>query len=390
MCRQLFRVWRSCCLVFVAVGVGSVWGQEPAEEQRAAGEAKVEVTSEGPEAGTTPKSDVDKTGEEPKKEAEKVEPRVGFLGDTSRFTRAGGWGSLGGAMGQWGVAKSMLVMLPPVQEELALTDEQKQQLKDWNQQMRTRGEEWGRGLREQEGGDPFAQQNVPITARMQQFMGFMSQVSVLLKENEAGVSRILDSDQRRRLGQISYQMEGVGALLRPEVMRAVNLSPSQQIRINQVIARSRTVQMTTWMTQMMSMSAQRDNRQPGGPQQGGRVPPQAPGGASAKRVPPATGPAGENTPRLTDEQRAERAIAFQKQFETTRNRNDELQEQTAIEVIKVLTARQRKTFDKILGEPFDPAKVNTMGRPEGRRRQEAAPREAELEEETTKPIAPRP
>ena len=76
-------------------------------------------------------------------------PQFNPFGDASRFTRYGGWGGIGGAAGQWGFGRSMLVMMPAVQEELKLTDDQKQKLRDWSKQMRTQFEESGQELREQ-------------------------------------------------------------------------------------------------------------------------------------------------------------------------------------------------------------------------------------------------
>lgn len=268
--------------------------------------------------------------EEPKPEAES-RPQ-GLLGDPSRFSRFGGWGGMGGAMGQWGLSKSMLIMMPPVQEELELTDEQKQKLRDWMEQMRTRGEEMGQAMR-QEFGDDFRQADVPLARRVMTITRVMGQLGGMLQENEAGINRILEADQRKRLTQVALQMEGISALGKPEVSRALNLSPTQSLRIQELLNQSRSSQLMSWLQQMPAM-AQR--------------------GRSARNDDPAA--------------RQQRRQEATKQFEALRSRSDSIQEQTTIQVLKVLTIRQRKRFDEILGEPFDPGRINAMagGRPPGR------------------------
>jgi hypothetical protein len=299
-------------------------------------------------------------------------PRPTLLGDTSRFTRYSGWGSVGGAMGQWGFAKSALIMMPPVQEELELTEDQKQQLRDWLDSMRQRGEDFGRNLREQrrqngEDGDPFQNPNASVTQRMSQFTSFMGQVGQLLKENETGIDRILDKAQRKRLTQIALQMEGAAALVRPDVAQAINLSPTQQIEIQQRISYSRNAQMTTWITQMSLMAARRNAARTAEEKKTTEAP------ASTTRQQPKAAARKDSetdseTPRapLTDAERQarqKRQQDAQKEFESIRDRTDAIQNQAVTLVLKVLTRRQRANFEKILGEPFDPKKVNNFDRP---------------------------
>lgn len=339
---------------------------------------------------------------EPERPADKPtdseEPRpTGFLGDTSRFTRVGGWGSVGGAMGQWGLAKSALIMMPAVQEELQVTADQERKLQDWRDRMRERGQEWGRGLREQ-GDAPVPRADMPVAERLRQFTGFMARVGTLLQENEAGIQRILDRDQRKRLTQIALQMEGIAALAKPEVARAINLSPSQQLRIQQVLNQSRTLQMMTWIAQAPMFRGPRGE----GPDRAGR---EADGAAPVESASPgatskSTGsgassrPAGDvpgqdapdpdqsANPVASRTARDERMKSFQKQFATVRDRTDQIQERTVRELLKILTVRQRTNFEKLLGEPFDPGKVNTFGR--------ARPEEKKpTEEEDEKVVEPR-
>lgn len=283
-----------------------------------------------------------------------------FLGDTSRFSRYGGWGGIGGSMGQWGLSKSMLIMMPPVQDELELTDEQKQRLRDWMEQMRGRGEEFGKSLRN-EFGEEFRQADVPLARRMFAITRMMSQVGGILQENEAGIDRILEPDQRRRLTQIALQMEGISALAKPEVARAINLSPTQSLRIQELLNQSRTSQLLGFLQQMPTM-AQRGRGETPGPPRG--IPNQQPGNAQAGQNPaPPTAPPGEPDEEAARRLRRQEGL---RRFETMRQRSDAIQEKLTVEVWKVLTARQRKRFDDLLGEPFDPQRINQMtARPRG-------------------------
>lgn len=292
----------------------------------------------------------------------------GFLGDPKKFTRLSGWGSMGGAMGQFGIAKSMLIMLPPVQEELKLTEKQKEELVRWSKDMQKRGESFGRSMREQ-GGDPMQQGDMPIAARIVQFTSMMSKVSEMLKENENGFSRILTPNQRKRLNQISLQMEGIGALAKPEVAEVMNLTPDQEEAISLVLTRSRIGQMTTWIEQGQALASLRNRRsatETGKPSNS--TPGEEPSDASPK--PPDKEPSKEATPPApgtsADKARIEREKAFRKQFETMREKADSVQDQMVRDLTKILTRRQRANFEKLLGPPFDPSKINTLGRPPGR------------------------
>ena len=335
-----------------------------------------------------PKAGPDSTADEPMPTEAKAEsrPRPNFLGDTSRFTRMGGWGSIGGAIGQFGFAKSMLVTLPPVQEELKLTDKQKALLRDWAEEMRERSRDMGRDMRPNP--DAF-RGDVAVTDRIAMFGDIMSRVSNMAAENEKGVLKILDTKQRNRLNQLALQMEGAAALARDDVARVVNLSPPQRTRINEILGQARLMQMTTWVTQLPAM-AQAGRR-------GGPTGPEAPAGtpgAPARRdavpkdepaaeKPPGRGPDPakvdenqEDRPQPTPAERAERAKrreAFQKRFADMRTQTDRFQDRAAREIIKLLTPRQRTVFDRLLGEPFDPAAIATLN-PRPRDESTAPPR----------------
>jgi Spy/CpxP family protein refolding chaperone len=342
-------------------------GQEPADTDTSAQSAETATEAAPDPSKPAPDAKTDPTPSET--------PRPTLFGDPARFNRFSGWGSIGGAMGQWGLAKSALIMMPPVQEELKLTDEQKQKLRDWTESMQKRGQEFGRNLRDQrreqgEDADPFQNPNVPVTTRIERFTGLMSQVGQLLQENESGINKILDKAQRKRLTQISLQMEGVNALVRPDVVKAVNLSPTQQVEVERRIAISRNAQMTVWITQMSLMAARRgaaprpeaESSRPGGRLLNARPDQKSANPDDSDQTP---------QPPLTEAERKarqQRQNEARKEFESIRDRTDAIQEQAVTAVLKVLTRRQRATFEKLLGEPFDPSQVNSsFGRPGDRR-----------------------
>lgn len=357
MSHRLHAGWTlgpALALAIAAAGATSR-GQEPTPDEPKSGE---------PAAVETPKSEPPRTDG----------PMRSFLGDPKRFTRLGGWGGMGGAMGQWGFGRSMLVMMPAVQEELELTDEQKQQLRDWSEQMRERGQEFARNMRrDAEAG------NVEGGQRPRMGLGdvttifrMMDQVGTLLRENEAGVARILKASQRKRLDQIALQMEGITALARPEVAQKIHLNEAQYARIQEILAAARARQVGFWMEQAIAMRGARDRERgdgeaPPAPTAKGRGRRPARGQArdASSRPGAARKEAAKSDPNAEaggegDEAQAQaaRRRQFQERFDVMRQGADAIQEQTVREILRVLVPKQRTAFDRLLGEPFDPSKLD--------------------------------
>lgn len=300
-------------------------------------------------------------------ESESPESVFSPFGDTKKFTRVGGWGGIGSGMAQWGMGRSMLIMMPAVQEELQLTEEQKQALVEWTRTMRDRGREMAEGLR-QESEAVMRQLDVMGAMRM---MGRMNEI---FQENEAGVARILTKSQRKRLDQIALQMEGITALTRPDVAQALQMTDVQREKVQYIIAQSQLRQIGYWMQQGMSMrerfERERTARQQGEADTPGRREP-----AGADRRPSRKSEAAQNTadddastrdteaePRPRDDpQRAQRIAEFRTRFEEMRNGADQLHLETVQQLLKVLAPRQRTNFERLLGPPFDPDRlVNDM------------------------------
>ena len=354
--RRWWTAW-TVGLGLIVLLAGPARGQNSAKEDRR--QTRPPKLSESRGDATTPPKDKDK--DKDKEPAPAVPPKgdaepkpLGFFGDTTKFSKIGGWGSFGSAMGQFGMAKATLIMMPPIQEELKLTDDQKGKLRDWQASLRKKGEEMGRAMREKAGADPFQGGDaVPITARITQFTTMMDQLGGFMKENEAGLARILNPAQRKRLNQVALQMEGIAALTRPEIVEALGMDEEEEQAIRQILAQSRMMQMTSWVGSMVAM---RPARRPSAP--------------NAKADPNANPDpnANANTKPADDDPKAklEREKAMRKGFETMRDRTDQIQERTVKEILTVLSRAQRAKFEILLGPPFDPKKLNDLGRPPGR------------------------
>lgn len=102
---------------------------------------------------------------------------------------------------------SMLVQRPEVQDELKLTQAQRDKVAALR----------GAGMpRPGEGGEP------PTREAMEQFRA----------QHDAKVKAILDANQFRRLKEVRIQMAGLSAALDPEVQKALNLSDEQVKKLN--------------------------------------------------------------------------------------------------------------------------------------------------------------
>ena len=277
-------------------------------------------------------------------------------------------------MAQFGMAKAMMINMPAVQKELKLTDDQAKAIREWSDGLRTRGESMFR--RQAEAGNaanagngngnpapPDGPQGQP--GGMPNPLAMLDMISTITREGESGLAKILDKKQRARLTQIALQMEGVSALARPEVAEAIYLMPEQVEQIQEILAESRT------------SPADR----PFPPNQGDRHGPRArraedAGGPpvdearnTAKRDPSRTAATTKDRPadpvRDDPETKAKRRQADRERMRTEftkfRDGSDQIQNETATKLLRILTRRQRERFVKLLGEPFDPAKLEGPG-----------------------------
>jgi hypothetical protein len=282
----------------------------------------------------------------------KAAPAGGFspLGDPSRFTRMGGWGGMGAGMAQFGLAKAMMINMPAVQKELKLTEDQAKAIREWSDGLRKRGESMFR--RQAEAGNaadankPDRPQGPPQQGGPPNLLGMLETITTITREGESGLAKILDKKQRARLTQIALQMEGVSALARPEVAEAIYLMPEQVEQIQEILAEAKTRQIGHFLTQGFAMRGRRDAPQP--------RPDQAKADTS-KADPKADDPETQAKRRQADRER------MRTEFTKFRDGSDQIQDAATMKILRVLAKKQRERFDKLLGEPFDPAKLNGPG-----------------------------
>ncbi|GIW89550.1 MAG: hypothetical protein KatS3mg108_3874 [Isosphaeraceae bacterium] len=347
-----------------------VWAQRvrrPPPESRL---PRVEAPEARPADSTSrPKDESGAGGAESAPASEVQERPFSLFGDTKKFNRLGGWGGIGGTMGQFGFGTSMLIMAPAVQEELQLSEEQKKQLAEWMAAMRDRGREMGEAMRA-EGEAVMRQMDLGTAMRL------MGQLNVLLQENERGIERILTRKQWTRLQQISLQMQGISAVTRPDVARALVLAPEQLEQIQAILAQTQLRQVGYWMQQGMAMRRRFETQrsagglrgrpegepsQPGVDRRGGagrreRGPGEAGVGEAVEGRAQGERAAGEG--QVADEseeaRRARLRREMRQEFESMRDGADRIHDEMVQAVLRILTRRQRAQFERMLGPPFDP------------------------------------
>ncbi len=116
---------------------------------------------------------------------------------------------------------AMLVQSPKVQQELKLTDEQRQKLQELVEQLREKMRGAGQKLRE-----------APPEERQKQLQAMREEV-------EKQLATVLNERQGKRLKQIALQVEGYAALGRPEVAKQVGLTEEQTLKVRDVLQQAR-------------------------------------------------------------------------------------------------------------------------------------------------------
>jgi hypothetical protein len=153
---------------------------------------------------------------------------------------AGGLAGPGGGMGGMPAAAGgnsliMILMAPAVQQELKLSDDQKNKIFELAREAARKSREFYQSMIQSGGGNPQA---------------LLMAGSRLRQENEKAAAQILSADQQKRAEQIHRRVEGPLAVSRPEIAQELGLK-REQIQMVQV-------------TMMQMMQAQRQLLQQGG------------------------------------------------------------------------------------------------------------------------------
>jgi hypothetical protein len=203
-----------------------------------------------------------------------------------------------------------LLRHPLVQEDLKLTDDQKGKLKDLDFK-RPAG---GKG----KSGSGSGKATTPSSRTKASGGANAPGVSAAVTAQQKQIDDLLDADQRKRLEQITLQVEGPLAVARPEVAKKINLSA---VQLKQV--RSIGAEMRNQLAELgPPSSAPTEKAAPGGDT-----------GAADKSPDPA-------------------------QIEQVR-------EAAGARVLKVLKPAQKDTYNQLLGPTFDVAKLRATSTPAG-------------------------
>jgi hypothetical protein len=212
--------------------------------------------------------------------------------------------------------KSHLLRLPAIQEEIKLTPAQQARLKAAEAEV-----ERVSALQRQERRKMLQELRAQGDTQALEAMNQKSLADAysITPESDKPLMRILDRRQLTRMEQIQFQVEGPHAFTHPQVQERLNLTPEQIQMIGTILDQSR---------------AETDR---------------------AATVPAEVLPDG----RFTPEQRAALMESKKTKAEIDKGREAVLKtRQTTMRVLaKALTKGQRERYQKMIGEPFDFAKL---------------------------------
>jgi hypothetical protein len=172
------------------------------------------------------------------------------------------------------------------------------------------------------------------------FQAMRQQMEALTQESQAAILRILTQPQKTRLAQIALQIEGPLAVTRPEIASALKLKDAQIQKLQAVLAQMQATQQeaqTAQMTKMRELFRTARNA----PNTAG------PGGGPATAPPQNGGRGGRFTanPQMQE--------AMQTSMKESGELQDQLLAKTEAAINKLLTASQKKKIKSMLGEEFD-------------------------------------
>jgi hypothetical protein len=163
----------------------------------------------------------------------------------------------------------------------------------------------------------------------------------LRAENEAALKKILEPRQRTRLDQIVLQIKGPLAVAEPEIAARLNIGPDQAAQIQAILDEYQQAQAQAWTVRRERIDA-------------ASLPPANRSGVSPKGKTPA-GADG----RAADGDAQEKRV--QAEIKAMEDESQQLYREALRQVARVLTRRQKTIFDKMLGPPFDVARLSLRG-----------------------------
>lgn len=348
-------------------------------------------TTKGAGARDTAKA-ADPNGANPRAPWDNPEMRLRML--KASFTGMGGMGGPGGMRGGRGgpgggaperpsavsVMIGLLQRSPALQEEIKLTEDQKEKIKTINDMANEKRREFFANRQQNGGGQNGGGQNGGGRGNRGgggnfDFQAMREQMNAMNQESEVAILKILTKPQKTRLSQIALQIEGPLAVSRPEIASSLKLNEMQIEKIQAVLAQMQAAQQEVMMAQMTQMRGLFGGGRggPGGPGGGGPggrpggAPGAGPGGApgggpgggavaadAADDGGPATKNAnnnrgGRNRPQMTPEAQE----AMQTAMKTAGEESDKVLAKAESAINKLLTASQKKKIKTMLGPEFD-------------------------------------
>ena len=206
-------------------------------------------------------------------------------------------------------------------------------------------------------GGPGGQMDPEMAAR---FAAMREAETALDHEAEQALAKILDRGQYGRLKQVQLQVEGVAALLRPDMIEKLGLEDDQVQQIRELATQSFQAQRENGRALFDLMrTAVPDQGNNGQNPGGGPGPGGGNGGGGPGRGRGRGRPGGPGGPNLPDPATQEAMKAFMDKPETKakleqiRTESTKLQNQLTAAVNRILTRRQAAAYKKMRGEPFD-------------------------------------
>jgi hypothetical protein len=240
----------------------------------------------------------------------------------------------GGIGGRGAITPVTLVQNPAVQKELGITPDQNKKIAQLNEQFNKTRRESAQALAK--GGGAINTGEV------------MAMIAQLREQHETAIAKLLEPKQRKRLSEIALQLEGPLAVSRPEIAAKINMRPEQVELVQELIRAYSESADRLFRDHDQRLQAIRDR---------GVQTVEGRGGGAAK----ADRPGGTAAPKNAGEPASVKA----NDAEVARFRNDADSALAAVikQVGKVLSQRQKETFNRLLGEPFDLAAVRPSPNP---------------------------
>jgi len=293
--------------------------------------------------------------------------------------------AFGGGFNRFPMSNIQLAMNPAVQEDLKVTDKQKEQLNALNEQVEQKRQEFmpqgfgrGRGqTKGQGGGGPGGDQGqgggpgpgggpggggpqLDPEARKAAFAEMQEKMTNLRVQTDAALIKILTKPQRSRLTQIALRREGLlSAITRPDIQQKLNMSEEQIAEVATTLDQANqdrrqqqreSGKATQELFASLRPQAQGENEDgaAGGGGQGG-------GGGQ-----PGTGKGGGRRGNFNREefQALMEKPEVKAQFAKMAEQSKAFEDQTMARVGKILSKKQKGTWNAMIGKDFDVEQLN--------------------------------